>query len=506
MVDYADSSQLNKWLYASPEQLQECRTRANRKARLFLTKKHATEKSVAATAVVAATLLDPAAVTATTSGENNGGGAAATAADSTAAATTTSTTSSTNKPPLLAEYFAHGYRMRKETGDFSMNDEVDDASTEIPDSLLLNEKQHAFLTPDEEAALVTFYAAKLPTLIGPRAMLSRLRRESKVTATAAMLYRRFFLSNSVMLFDPKAVMVAAAFLASKVEDVMVNDVRYLEDGTQAMAAPVSQLDILPAELALLQACHFDLVCFHPYKAVVALTEDLRTFLKSEKGKSCVTWINTNTIHTEPAAVVAVTAAARPIAGNDLKPLYEAAREILDDYVGSDLPLLYSPAQVGLATLMVAQDELLLLQQQKEKTTATATYHQFRIDWMQYLEHRFANETATNTCPPKQEFWTTLCNRLRALKQGAYGCGRYDTEQTSLAVLKGIHKKLKKVRYWGSNDSNSGSSGSGSKKDSKKKKDKKSSSYENDHDNDVAAAEDGGGDDGEEPAKKRVKTE
>ena len=65
-----------------------------------------------------------------------------------------------------------------------------------------------------------FYAAKLPSLIGPLAQLPRLRREVKVSATAALLFRRFYLSNSVMLFDPKAIMVAAAFLASKVEDAM----------------------------------------------------------------------------------------------------------------------------------------------------------------------------------------------------------------------------------------------------------------------------------------------
>lgn len=319
-----------------------------------------------------------------------------------------------------------------------------------------------------------------------------------------------------MLFDPKAIMVAAAFLASKVEDVMVNDVRYLEDGTQAMAAPVSQVDILPAELALLQACHFDLVCFHPFKAVVALTEDLRTFLKSEKGKSCVTWImNTTTTpsssNSEPATTAVATttiAAARPIAGNDLKPLYEAAREILDDYVGSDLPLLYSPAQVGLATLMVAQEELLLQQQQEQQqrsqsptttTTTAANRYQFRIDWMQYLEHRFANEATTALRPP-QEFWTTLCNRLRALKQGEFGCGRYETSQTSLAVLKGIHKKLKKVRYWGGGGATANDSGNSSKKDAKKKKDKKLSSSAD------ATHNDGDGPDVEEPAKKRVKTE
>lgn len=81
-----------------------------------------------------------------------------------------------------------------------------------------------FLLPEEENLLVSFYASKLPSLIGPQAQLPRLRREPKVPATAATLLRRFYLSNSVMIHDPKAIMVSAAFLASKVEDAMT-DVR-----------------------------------------------------------------------------------------------------------------------------------------------------------------------------------------------------------------------------------------------------------------------------------------
>jgi len=86
------------------------------------------------------------------------------------------------------------------------------------------EDSKEFLTLEEENLLVSFYASKLPSLIGPLAQLPRLRRESKVPATAATLLRRFYLSNSVMIHDPKTIMVSAAFLASKVEDAMT-DVR-----------------------------------------------------------------------------------------------------------------------------------------------------------------------------------------------------------------------------------------------------------------------------------------
>jgi len=50
-----------------------------------------------------------------------------------------------------------------------------------------------------------------------------------------------------------------------------------------MQAPVTIQEILNAEVSLIDGLDFDLMCFHPYKAVLAFTEDLRTYLKSDKG-------------------------------------------------------------------------------------------------------------------------------------------------------------------------------------------------------------------------------
>lgn len=270
-----------------------------------------------------------------------------------------------------------------------------------------------FLNTEEEALLVSFYASKLPTLIGPQAQISRLRRESKVPATAAMLLRRFFLSNSVMMFDPKAIMVASAFLASKVEDAMT-DIRYLEEGTQRMNAPVTQAEILPAEVNLLSGINFELLCFHPYKAVLAITEDLRTYLKSEQGKSLVQFSD---------------GSQRPITGHDLKPMHDAAQMIVNDVIVSDIPLLYTPAQIGLAALVVANEE----QQSKPDVP--------QIDLLGYLAQRF--EQADQKSMTK--LLDNICVLLRGLKDGKYGCANH---QVDMQVLKGIHKKLKKCRAWG----------------------------------------------------------
>ena len=339
MVDYKDSSQLNLWMF-KPEQLEECRERANREARIFL----ATPPSDDADAA-----------------------------------------DSDTKPTPPVHSFAAGYASQPQ----DMETDVT-----IPSE---NAKGHAFVTPQEQSLLIAFYASKLPSLIGPLAQVPRLRRDAKVTATAALLFRRFFLSNSVMLFDPKAIMVAAAFLGSKAEDA-TSDVRYLEEGTKLMNAPVTAADIISAELALLSGINFDLLCFHPYKAVLAFTEDLRTYLKSEKGRSLAQFRNGEN---------------RPVVGQDLKPMHDMARKMIDDAIVSDVPLLYSPGQVGLAALMVANDEL-----QKDANANVPN-----IDLLGYIQQRFDGKE--NSQYMKEEL-TNLCSMLKGLKEGKYGCGNHSS--------------------------------------------------------------------------------
>jgi len=472
MVDYPDSSQLNSWLYRDDEddELSSCRKRANDVARRFLFEREKQQREEEANKMV----------------DGGGGGS-----------TLPSSSSSSSRPPV--ENFACGYSKRRREEDGG-GETADQSSQPPPPSE--NSKGHPYLDPDEESLLVSFYASKLPSLIGPTAQIPRLRRESKVAATSALLLRRFFLSNSVMIHDPKTVMVAAAFLGSKVEDA-TSDVRYLEEGTSVMNAPVPMSDIISAELDLLQGTHFDLLCFHPYKAVLALTEDLRTYLKSDKG-------------------AALVEGRRPLSGQDLKPMYDTARNLLDDVVVSDLPLLHNPGQVGLAALMVAQERVQQEQQEKEQkqkekqqqqqqqldapadetaaaaaaatatatATATTSYRIPRIDLHGYVKQRFVEGEDVDRsvdCDKLLETVQRICAMVEGLKDGKYGCGNHFG--TDMSSLKAVHKKLKKVRLWGQKDKDKGDS----KKKKKKSKEKR------------AAADDQAGE-AVEPEPKRQKTQ
>jgi cyclin H len=163
MCDPADSSQLKSWLFTE-EDLYLSRARANRVARKYLTEKKKT----------------------TNGGDDDGCGVGG--------AKTTS--SSANNPPV--ECFARDFHKKKE--EYSKED---DGPWQTEASADGGGDGNEYLTPEEECLLVSFYTSKIPSLIGPMAQVPRLRRESKVPATAAMLLRRFYLSNSVMIHDPK---------------------------------------------------------------------------------------------------------------------------------------------------------------------------------------------------------------------------------------------------------------------------------------------------------------
>jgi len=311
---------------------------------------------------------------------------------------------------------------------------------------------NALLTPSDETLLLSFYCSKIPLLIGPHATLPRCKRDAKVAATASLLFRRFYLSNSVMIHDPKTMLAAAAFLAAKVEDCML-DVRYLEMGTKEMNAPVPLTDILDAEIRLMKGIDFDLLVFSPYKTIVPIVEDLRTFLKSERGKGLVKWKEGE---------------ERQLEREDLRPVHDMAMKIVDDVIVSDIPLMYAPGEVGTAALVVANEDACNNQRKGNDEDGGGggvegdKVESPEIDIVGYVRSRFEDTDEsgvvvdTAAIDALVERVSRLAQLIRELREGKHGCGNYNADMNE---LKGVNKKLKKCRAWGSSD----------KKDKKKRK-------------------------------------
>lgn len=300
----------------------------------------------------------------------------------------------------------------------------------------------SYLTSTEEQSLVKFYSSKIFSLVGQNAPHFKLKRDVKVASTAALLFRRFYLSNSVMVFDPKAIMVACAFLATKVEDVTV-EIQNLEEGTKRMDAHVSIDEIIKSEVQLVKGIDFDFTCYHPFKTVLAYTEDLRTFLRSTQGKRYVNrdWVG----------------------GEDLRPIYDEAHRIVEDAVDSDVPLLAGAGKIGLAAMMLANQRLLetgknIQMSDDAEELSKNNARTMEIDFKGYMKCRFQETHSGQDVELIWQEMTKLRDVLGTLKSGGYGCGNQSIDMVQLKV---IHKKLKKCRIWGQK--------SGDKKKKRKKK-------------------------------------
>ena len=199
------------------------------------------------------------------------------------------------------------------------------------------------------------------------------------------------------------------------------------------------------------------------QTVLAYTEDLRTFLKSERGRYLATFPD---------------GADRPVVGEDLRPMHDEARKIVDDAVVSDIPLLYSPGQIGLAAMMLANDNIRQRGGVSNAGGAAVTVVP-DIDMLGYVRSRFEDQSEGNKSVLAERA-KKLCDMLRGLKEGQYCCGNHGID---MARLKVVHKKMKKAKAW---------TAPGEENETKKKKKKKKRKAEN------------GGD--ETPASKAMKSE
>lgn len=76
----------------------------------------------------------------------------------------------------------------------------------------------SLLDEKDQESLVQFHAHQLQTLVGPTALLPELRTSVAVLSTAIILFRRFYLSNSMMYFNARKMATACAYFAAKVEE------------------------------------------------------------------------------------------------------------------------------------------------------------------------------------------------------------------------------------------------------------------------------------------------
>lgn len=176
------------------------------------------------------------------------------------------------------------------------------------------------LTLEQERILQAFYEVKIQ-----ESCSQLFRTPDKVKCAAVMLYKRFYLSNSVMEFHPKYIVPTAIYVAGKVEE------QYMSVDTIADQLHVDHKHIIGHEMILLEGLRFQLIMSHPFRALMGFLDDFRAFYKSCQGQD--------------------------LPNDVLQKLYANSCVVVNDLLLTEVPLTNLPAYLALAALCCVADEL-----------------------------------------------------------------------------------------------------------------------------------------------------
>ncbi|KAI0199493.1 cyclin ccl1 [Astrocystis sublimbata] len=121
-----------------------------------------------------------------------------------------------------------------------------------------------FLTPADEAMLLNFYVVDLLRA----AQFCDLPTE--IQATAAIFFRRFYLTNSLMTYPPRALTMTCIFFACKAEGLYFRLQKFVDK-----FPGVTGDEVLAAEYVLCQGLRFAFDVRHPFRAVEGAIMELR---------------------------------------------------------------------------------------------------------------------------------------------------------------------------------------------------------------------------------------
>lgn len=220
------------------------------------------------------------------------------------------------------------------------------------------------LTPAEELKILTHYTR---TLTGWASLLFKL--PTAVTATAAMYFRRFYVSNSPMTYHPKDIFPTSLFLATKTENhyiALSHFCKIIQDSASAKPKR-SPEQILAPEFLLTQGLRFTFDVRHPFRGLDGGWLELTAFAR---GDSIVTGSRKSAkdIQQEMKELPvpppwtdktkkehkAVAERAEDRAGH----AHDHAKEIImDAALLTDVYFLYTPSQIWLAAMLIADEPL-----------------------------------------------------------------------------------------------------------------------------------------------------
>lgn len=223
------------------------------------------------------------------------------------------------------------------------------------------------LTAAEELKILTHYTRQL---ISWATTLFKL--PTAVTATAAIYFRRFYLSNSPMTYHPKDIFPTALFLATKTENHYIGLAQFCNIIQESKAKPKPSTEqVLAPEYLLTQGLRFTFDVRHPFRgldggwleltafargdAVITGSRRAASDIQKEMMALAVPAPWTDKTKKEHVLQPAKTAQDAEMRAGDA---HDHAKEIIvDAALLTDVYFAFTPSQIWLAALLLADEAL-----------------------------------------------------------------------------------------------------------------------------------------------------
>ncbi|OJJ96860.1 hypothetical protein ASPACDRAFT_54240 [Aspergillus aculeatus ATCC 16872] len=220
------------------------------------------------------------------------------------------------------------------------------------------EKPIECLTPEEEQQTVSYYCEQIIQL----GEAYKPPLPTIVRATAIQYLRRFYLTNSPMTYHPKQIMPCVLFLATKTDNYYMS-LRHFADG---VPGDTTAEDIIAPEFVVMQSLRFTFDVRHPFRGLEGGIMELQA-LAAGQGQPAphLAATQTQTPESLQRGLLALPPSSSSSSSSSSKNItdriaraHHATREILKSAAQiTDVYFLFTPAQIWLAALMLADRPL-----------------------------------------------------------------------------------------------------------------------------------------------------
>lgn len=195
----------------------------------------------------------------------------------------------------------------------------------------------------------------------------RLNLRQRVVATSAIFFRRFFSKNSYSALDPFLVAATCIYVAAKVEESPIHIKSAVAEAARSCqelgfrAMPTDNSSLAEMEFYLLEEMEFDMIVFHPYRSLIALYDAYGA--GKQGGAAGIASIGLG-IEAESFGVVKGLSSVEENEAGMGDPgvakllefdehVLQMSWFVLNDTYKTDIPLIYPPYMVALASLWLA---------------------------------------------------------------------------------------------------------------------------------------------------------